>query len=210
MEAEEKGLVTENGLWMLVAQAKESAEWFTGNSLPDDLITSIYSKLRNATENLILVGMPGSGKTTIGQLLAQKTGKKFIDVDRFIEEKHAISIPEIFRLYGEVAFREMESEAIAELGQQSGLVLATGGGCVTVESNYRPLHQNGIIIWLQRDLEKLPTEGRPLSHRGTLEAMYQIRKPLYERFADIQIDNNQDANSTVAQILQTTKDGVLI
>ena len=201
LQAEKRCLVTENGLWMLVAQAKESAEWFTGNKIPDSVIASIYQMLQSATENIILIGMPGCGKSTIGKLLAEKTGKKFVDADKFIEETSGIPIPEIFSTFGEAHFRKLETEALAQLGKQSGLVIATGGGCVTVSDNYPSLHQNGKIIWLQRDIHTLPVEGRPLSQREQLEAMYARRAPMYQAFADAIVDNNDAPLNTVMQII---------
>ena len=201
MQAESLGLITMNGLLMLVAQAKESAQWFAGKDIPDNFIPQIHKSLRLDMENLILVGMPGCGKSTIGKLLAKKTGKTFVDVDEKIVELAKKSIPEIFSQDGEDAFRKIETKAISELAKQSGLVIATGGGCVTRAENYPLLHQNGTIIWLQRELSCLPTEGRPLSQSGSLQAMYEVRKPLYERFADISVSNNAAAENTVQAIL---------
>ena len=200
-QAEDLGLVTMNGLWMLVAQAKESAQWFTGKSINDEAIPMIHRKLRRQMENLILVGMPGCGKSTIGKLLAEKTGKAFVDADEKIVEIAGKSIPEIFSQDGEDTFRRLETKALEELGKQSGLVIATGGGCVTRRKNYPLLHQNGTIVWLQRDLDCLPTEGRPLSQKGSLEDMYQVRRPLYESFSDITVCNNTAAESVVDAIL---------
>ena len=202
MDAEDRGLVTMNGLWMLVAQAKESAEWFSGKTIDDSIIDTIYKKLKAQMENTILIGMPGCGKSTIGKLVAQKLNKTFIDADEAIVQKAAISIPEIFAQKGESGFREIETQVLAELGKQSGLVIATGGGCVTQERNYPLLHQNGTIYWLQRDLSSLPTEGRPLSQAGNLVQMYNIRCPLYQKFSDYIISNNTDAAAAADTIYQ--------
>ena len=203
LDAEKKGITTENGLWMLVAQAKEAAEYFTGTSLPDDLIASIHKKLSVQMQNIILVGMPGCGKTTIGRHLAEKTGKTFADSDSIIAELAGKTIPEIFHEDGEDVFRIWETKALEQLGKQSGLVIATGGGCVTQPRNYPLLHQNGIIFWLKRDADLLPTDGRPLSQAGRLQDMYAVRKPLYEAFSDIMIDNNCSAGETVRSILSS-------
>ena len=113
-----------------------------------------------------------------------------------------MSIPEIFATSGEDGFRQIETQVLAQLGKQSGLIIATGGGCVTREENYPLLHQNGSCFWLTRDIGKLPTEGRPLSHRDSLDQMYQIRKPLYNRFADHTVDNNGSAAECAEQILK--------
>ena len=202
-QAEKLGLVTENGLWMLVAQAKESAQWFTEKVLPDSIIPHIHRKLQLQMENIILIGMPGSGKSTVGELLAEKLGKEFVDADAEIERFADCSIPEIFANDGEDRFRQIETEVLGELGKRSGLVIATGGGCVTRQINYPLLHQNGILMWLQREIDALPTDGRPLSDPGKMETMYAVRKPFYTAFADIVIDNNCPVTDTVDKILSS-------
>lgn len=198
LDAESRGIRAVNGLSMLVAQAKEASEWFTGNPLPDSDIDRVHRALQAQMENIILIGMPGCGKSTVGRLLAQETGKPFVDADDEIEKAAKKSIPAIFAEDGEEVFRAWETRILAELGKHSGLVIATGGGCVTRAENYPLLHQNGRIFWLQRDLSKLPTDGRPLS--VDLEAMYQARKPLYARFADHIIDNNGTMERTISQM----------
>ena len=205
LDAEAKGLVTMNGLWMLVAQAKESAEWFAGHPISDDRIAPIHSALRQQMENILLVGMPGCGKSTVGRALAKQLGKRFVDADDVIVEKAGMPIPEIFARDGEPGFRAVETAVLAELGKQSGQVLATGGGCVTQTRNYPLLHQNGTIFWLQRDIAKLPTDGRPLSQSNKLADMYAVRKPMYESFADHAIDNDSDLAHTIARIMEVLK-----
>ena len=202
LDAETRGILTENGLWMLVAQAKEAAEWFTGKSIKDEEIAKIHSILQRQMENIILIGMPGCGKSTVGQLVAQLSGKTFTDADVEIVKAAKMSIPDIFAAEGEDGFRKWESKVLAQLGQRSGLVIATGGGCVTREENYPHLHQNGRIFWLQRDIASLPIDGRPLSQKGKLEEMWQIRKPLYERFSDIIVHNNATAEQAAEEILR--------
>lgn len=201
LDAESRGLVAMNGLWMLVAQAKESAEWFTGCSIPDSRIDGIHHTLRLEMENIVLIGMPGCGKTTIGRLLAEKTGKRFVDADEALEARVNRKITDIIPQEGEAAFRQMESDTLSELGRQSGLVIATGGGCVTQQRNYTLLHQNGTILWLTRALAKLPTDGRPLSQAGKLSEMYEKRRPLYDRFADAVVSNDGPVEQTLAEIL---------
>ncbi len=201
MDAENRGLVSMNGLLMLVAQAKESAEWFTRHSIPDEKINEIHANLAREMENIILIGMPGSGKSTIGKLLAEKTGKTFVDADTMVEEQAGCTIPCIFAEQGESGFRALETQVLAQIGKSSGLVIATGGGCVTKDENYPLLHQNGSIFCIERDIEKLATDGRPLSQSAKMEEMYRVRKPLYARFADHTIDNNGAPDDTAEQIL---------
>ena len=201
LDAEKRGLAAVNGLLMLVSQAKEASEWFTGTAIPDEVIAEIYRKLSGQMQNIVLIGMPGCGKSTIGGLLAEKTGRTFVDADEEIVRLAGKSIPQIFADDGEEVFRDWETKALSELGKQSGLIIATGGGCITRERNYPLLHQNGTIFWLQRALEVLPTDGRPLSQANKLTDLYTKRKPLYERFADHAIDNNGTADAAISAIL---------
>lgn len=200
-QAEDRGIVAMNGLLMLVAQAKEAAEWFTDSTLSDDKIDPIHSLLRRQMENIVLIGMPGCGKSTVGRALAEKLGKTFVDADVHLEQASGRSIPDIFASDGEEYFRMLETQTLAALGKQSGLVIATGGGCVTRMRNYPLLHQNGTLFWMKRDLGKLPTDGRPLSQTNKLDEMYEVRKPLYEAFSDEIIRNDGDLKETVDRIL---------
>lgn len=202
LDAENLGLPHENGLWMLVAQAKEAAEYFGGKPLENTVIEKVYKTLSAQMQNIALIGMPGCGKSTIGALLSEKTGRKFADADKLVEALAGKSIPEIFAQDGEDVFRQWETRALAELGKQSGLIIATGGGCVTQARNYPLLHQNSRIFWLKRDLSLLPTEGRPLSQSNPPEALYKVRKPLYEAFADLTLENHASPSETVCRILK--------
>ena len=200
-EAEQRHLIAVNGLLMLVAQAKESAEWFTGEKIDDGKINEIYSLLQNQAMNIVLIGMPGCGKSTIGRILAEKCGKKFVDADALTEEKAGKTIPQIFQEAGEAAFRQIETQVLKEIGKKTGLVIATGGGCVTREENYPALHQNGRIFFIERELRSLARDGRPLSTDADLTEMYRIRKPMYDRFADHRVENH-NPDDAAAQILK--------
>ena len=202
LDAQARGLVAVNGLLMLVAQAKEAAEWFLNDQLDDSLIGSIHLALQRQMENIVLIGMPGCGKSTLGKLLAEKLGRPLVDADIEIEKAAGKSIPKIFAQDGESVFRDWETKVLAELGKRSGIILSTGGGCVTRDRNYPLLRQNGRILWIQRDIQALPTEGRPLSQTTVLSGMYELRRPLYEAFADHIVDNNGTLAETLEQIME--------
>ena len=155
----------------------------------------------NSPKNIILIGMPGAGKTTIGSALAERLARPFHDSDLVLEQLHQRSIPEIFSSEGEAAFRKMETGVLQDLTQHSGIVLATGGGCITVSENYPILHQNSIVICLMRELEKLPVQGRPIYRNTNVYALYENRAPLYLKFADYLVDNNSTIEETVDKIL---------
>ena len=201
LDAEQLKVPAWSGLWMLIAQARESAEYFLGKQLSDNILEEIHSHLTSRMRNIILIGMPGCGKTTIGSLLAEKTGRIFVDSDEKIQELTGSSPEEILLRDGETVFREWETAALAALGKESGLVIATGGGCVTQLRNYPQLHQNGTVFWLQRSLDKLCIEGRPLSQTGSLNAMYEKRRNLYQAFSDCIVSNDGLPEDTVTAIL---------
>lgn len=205
-DAQKRGILHQNGLWMLVAQAKEAAELFTGTPLSDCVIKEIYKMLAVQMQNIVLIGMPGCGKSTVGKLLANKTGRKFADADELIISLAGKPIPEIFADDGEDTFRQWETEALDQLSKRSGLVIATGGGCVTRQRNHSLLHQNGMVFWLDRELDSLPTDGRPLSQSMRVKDMYEVRKPMYESFADHRVDNNGNLVNTVDSIISLLED----
>lgn len=200
LDAESRGLIAENGRWMLVAQAKESSEWFTGTPIPDSKIEEIHKVLSSQMENIVLIGMPGCGKSTVARLLSQALQRPVVDADEEICHAAGCGIPEIFANGGEEAFRKLETKVLRQLGMQSGKIIATGGGCVTREENYPLLHRNGKIIWLERQLNKLPSDGRPLSQATKMETMYAVRKPMYQRFADHIVSNDGPVEQTVDAI----------
>ena len=205
LDAERRGIPCLSGLRMLVAQAKASAGQFTGTEIPDSRVEEIFRELSAETGNIVLVGMPGSGKSAVGRAVAEALGRPFLDADREIVRAAGMEIPEIFATRGEGTFRDLESRVLAELGKKSGCVIATGGGSVLREENYDSLHQNGTIFWLQRDVGKLPRNGRPLSQNADLAAMYEARRPRYERFADHAVSNDGPLADTVRRILNAVR-----
>ena len=196
LDAEERKIPAMSGLWMLVAQAVKAFEFFTGETAEADAIRSIYAELSLATSNAILVGMPGCGKSTVGRELAKLLGREFYDADDEFSAMHQITPAEAILTLGEDKFRQMEHEVLLALGAKSSAVIACGGGAVTREINYRPLHQNGVILYLRRDLTKLATGGRPLSQKNSPEALYLARKAFYERFSDLTVDSTEIVEET--------------
>ena len=200
MQAEARGIPCSDGLPMLVAQAKAAEEHFFEKSIPDSENERILALLRQECTNIVLIGMPGCGKTTVGQALSELTGREAVDIDRRIVERAGCSIPEIFAHGGESAFRALEQEETAEAGKLSGKIILTGGGVIKDERNYASLHQNGRIYHLIRDISVLPTNGRPLSQGTDLSAMWREREPLYARFRDVEIQNDGSLQETAAAI----------
>ena len=200
LQAEERGLPCSCGLPMLVAQAKRAAELFTGQNIDDSRAEAVLHGLREQLTSIVLIGMPGCGKTTVGRALAGKLGRTFVDLDEEIVRRAGMSIPEIFAREGEAGFRERESALVREFGERTGLVVSTGGGVVTRRENYIPLKQNGLLLHLRRDPASLPTDGRPLSQATAPEELWRRRAPLYAAFADGEIDNNGTLARTLEQI----------
>ena len=200
LQAEERGLPCSCGLPMLVAQAKRAAELFTGRNIDDSRTEAVLHGLREQLTSIVLIGMPGCGKTTVGRALAEKLGRTFVDLDEEIVRRAGTSIPEIFAREGEAGFRERESALVREFGERTGLVVSTGGGVVTRRENYIPLKQNGLLLHLRRDPAALPTDGRPLSQATAPEELWRRRAPLYAAFADGEIDNNGTLAGTLEQI----------
>ena len=200
LQAQALGIPCCDGLPMLVAQAKVAEEHFFERSIPDSENERILKLLRWETENIVLIGMPGSGKTAIGQLLSELTGREAIDIDQRIVQRAGCSIPEIFARGGETEFRRLEREETAKAGALSGKILLTGGGVVKTPENYNALRQNGRVYHLLRNLDTLPTDGRPLSQGADLQAMWREREPLYRKFRNVTADNNGPAEETAQAI----------
>lgn len=205
LQAEQRGIPHAGGLYMLVAQAKRSSEIFTGSSIPDSEIERIEKVLSAQMQNIILIGMPSSGKSTIAAALGEKLGRPVYEADTLIEEEAGMDIPAIFAGHGEEYFRKLETQVLRKLGAMSGAIISTGGGSVTREENYAPLHQNGRMIWLLRDTDKLDKTGRPVSLRSDLNELYTQRQPMYARFADAKADNNGTVEETLEQIMEALK-----
>lgn len=194
LDATTRGIPACGGLSMLVAQAEKSSELFQRRVIDDEEIDAAIYDIRSELLNVVLIGMPGAGKTFLGRRIAEREHRKFIDLDDVIVEREGMSIPEIFRTKGEDYFRNVETEVLRETCKMSGVVIACGGGIVKRKQNYNLAKQNSRIIWVKRDLDKLDTEGRPISQTKSVEEIYEARKDLYEAWSDYFIDNNQDFN----------------
>lgn len=196
MQAEQRGIPCSCGLPMLVAQARRAAELFTGEAISDERADEVLTWLERELENIVLIGMPGCGKSTVGKFLSRSTGKPYVDLDAEIEKKTGKAITEIFAEGGESAFRAIESEVVRETGALTGHILSTGGGVITRPENYAPLHQNGVIVWIQRDIELLSTKDRPLSQANPVQVLWEQRKDKYAAFADMAIENGEPFSAT--------------
>lgn len=206
IQANKKKIPNAGGLYMLLAQAKESYAIFTGNKISEERLNDIYDMLVKSVENIVLIGMPGCGKTAVGKLVSERLDRPFVDIDGVTAEKFNMTIPEIFGKYGEEKFREYESETIKEYGKQKGLVISTGGGAVLREENRRALMWNGKIYYIDRSVEKLAVENRPLSiDTDNLKKMYEYRKKFYEEAAGKIIDNNTEPESAADEIVKDFK-----
>ena len=200
MRAESLGIPYSDGLPMLVAQAKAAEEHFMRKPIPDTENERILRAVRKETDNIVLIGMPGCGKSTVGRALSRMTGRCLIDIDEQIERRAGKSIEEIFKEDGEAEFRRLEREEIVKAGAYSGSVIAVGGGAVKDGRNYPALHQNSWICHIERDIALLPRKGRPLSQKADLYAMYSARLPMYERFRDAAIEGNGTAEDAAQKI----------
>lgn len=202
LRAEERSLPAVDGMGMLVAQAKYAAEYFTGNSIPDSEIGRIEKTLRARLSNLVLIGMPGCGKSSIGRRCAALLGKRFVDMDEVLVERIGGPISSILSPGNETPFRDLESAVAADLGKENGQVIATGGGVVLRAENVRALHQNGVIVYIDRPLNALALgNGRPLSQSADAAAkLYAARAPLYEAACDARIQNTGTADEAARAV----------
>ncbi|MBQ7833075.1 MAG: AAA family ATPase [Lachnospiraceae bacterium] len=208
LQAKKKGIKYTNGLPMLVAQAYFAQRYFYNEepkvkSGDEVLIKQVISDIEAQVRNIVLIGMPGSGKSTVGKALAERLGRTFVDTDEEFAKAEGMLAGEYIEKYGEVAFRDAESRVVKEFAKEKSLVIATGGGSILREENRDAMMQNGLIIYLDRELCKLATDGRPLS--GNMERMqklYEMRHPIYVNLADKVIKVEEGAvNSIVEQII---------
>ncbi len=200
LDAEKKGINNISGLYMLSAQAKKAAEYFFRKDYDESIIDFITERLSFELTNIVLVGMPGCGKSTIGKLLAEHYGRDFVDMDALIVEKAGKTIPEIFSEQGEKGFRSIETQVAKETGKEKGLVVATGGGVIVTPENHDALRQNATVIFINRDINVLPTEGRPLSQQNNLQEMYKKRLSLYRSICHHEVDGNGTVKEVAERI----------
>jgi shikimate dehydrogenase len=200
LEAQERGAKISGGLTMLVWQAKRSAELFTGLAVDDFKAQETENRLLSQMQNIVLIGMPSAGKSTVGRILAEMTGREFFDTDLLIEKAENRSPADIINASGEEVFRQKESEQILRVSKNTGAVTAVGGGAVLKPENVMYLRQNGILVYIKRPLAELTGEGRPLSRN--IEALFEKRKPLYEKYADVTVCSQPTAEQTAEEILR--------
>lgn len=202
LEAEKKGIPCEGGLYMLIKQAVRACEIFTDKKIPDSDAERVFEKILKDKQNLVLIGMPGSGKSTVGKRLAELYGRKFIDTDLLIEERAGKKITEIFKECAEAGFRRLESEIIKETASENGAVIATGGGAVLNRLNVDLLRENGKIFFIDRPLGSLlPTPDRPLALTAEqIRKRYEERYGIYLSSADEKIDADTTVDSVVKEI----------
>ena len=204
LKARSLGKKAEGGLYMLGAQAVYASQHFFGGSVDNSLLDKVYKSVLTMKDNLILVGMPACGKTTVGKLLAEMTGKTFVDTDDEIVKRIGMDIPAYFERYDESAFRQVESQVIEEISVKNNQIIATGGGAVLNADNVRRLKQNGLVYFIDRSLELLcPTDNRPLSKdRASLEKRYKERYHIYCSSCDVRVDGDLEANTVAQEIYE--------
>ena len=205
LDARSRGIAAEGGLYMLVGQAVRACEIFLGKDMPDGTLDRIYMEILSEKESIVLIGMPGSGKSTVGEILAKRLGRRLVDTDELIVERIGMSIKDFFALKGEVEFRRIEQEVVGSIADEGSLVISTGGGAVLCEENNKNLRRNGRIFFIDRPLEAImPTESRPLSSdRSALEKRYLERYPIYCSVCDTRIDASCDAEAVAIKILES-------
>ncbi len=206
LDAERLGIPCVNGLYMLVAQAEKASAIFKGEASWEVRTSSIVSELELEMKNIVLVGMPGCGKSTIGRKISEKLGRTFKDADDEVLAFSGKTPAEIITNEGETAFRKVETEVLKELCKQSATVVSTGGGCVTVDENFDVIRQNSVVVWVKRPIDKLATNGRPLSKSPEeLEKMYVARSPKYKKISNVVVENIGDIEKVVSDVLNSVE-----
>lgn len=200
MEAERRGIPCAGGLLMLVAQAAQAVERYTSEVVTLDRMHEVTERLSATEQNIVLIGMPGCGKTRVGERLEELLGRERIDIDQALSERLGMSCADFIEQQGEDAFREQETAVVAEVAKRSRLIISCGGGVVTRSENYPLLHQNGLIVMLNRPLNELSKKGRPITARDGIEALAERRMPLYRTWADIIIDSLDCAANTAQAV----------
>lgn len=201
MQAERRGIPCAGGLLMLVAQAARAVELYTGEVISHERMLEVTRHLASAEENIVLIGMPGSGKTQVARSISELTGRPHIDTDHVIAERHAMTCEDFINKHGEAAFREEETRVLQETASKSGTVISCGGGVVERTANYELLHQNSRIVMLDRPLAELSVDGRPLSKREGVEQLAARRMHAYRTWADIVVDVQGTAADTARDVL---------
>ena len=204
IEAKKRGIKAEGGLYMLVAQAVRASEIFIDVKYDAEECERAYRKIASDKENVVLIGMPASGKSTVGKLLAARLGRRLIDTDELIKAKVGKDIPTIFSEDGEAVFREVECEVIKKCAKETGVIIATGGGAVLRSENVDALRENGRLYFIDRPLESLmPTTDRPLSStRDAIKKRYEERYGIYNAAADVRIDADCYPNAVLNKIIE--------
>ncbi len=202
LSAMERGIAAEGGLYMLVSQAVRASEIFTDTVYPEAVLDGVYKQIISSKKNIVLTGMPASGKSTVGRLLAKDLDRELVDTDTLIEERAGKPIPEIFAQHGEVYFRDLETEVIKDVAKRNGIIVSTGGGAILRRENVSALKENGRIYFIDRPLSALmPTEDRPLaSTKEAITKRYNERYGIYKSTADVIIDADCDAMTVAKKI----------
>ncbi len=209
-QANSRNIISVCGLSMLVYQALFAHNLFFEDNISEDVAQNVLKSLEFETRNILLIGMPGCGKTTVGRILADKCGKKFIDIDEMIIKKTNMSIPEIFKEKGEGYFREVESSCLQEVGKEKGMIISTGGGIIKDFRNIYFMKQNSVVVYLTRSIDKLSTAGRPLSSsQDAIVGLYNERLPLYKNASDLEISNESTTELCADSIINELKKGII-
>lgn len=201
LQAQELGVKNSGGLAMLIAQGLKAEEIWLGKKIPKRRYEELICEIENEKRNIVLIGMPSCGKSTVAKELSLLTGKRVLDTDEMVKNSVGQSPSEIIEKHGEAVFRGVETEAVIKASRESGVIIATGGGAVLRWANVSHLKRNGILIYLERGVEKLIDEDRPLSKNGAISRLFEERKPIYEKVCDKKVDNNGRLESTVKEIL---------